>query len=60
MEVEFEDAPRSLLEVTEKLLASDFELAIDMRPTRAHSFDTGFSMEFSYEEDKHPLIHAYF
>ena len=35
MEVEFEDSSRSLLEVTEKLLASDVELAIDMRPTRA-------------------------
>ena len=60
MEVEFEDEPRSLLEVTEKLLASDVELEINMRTSRAQSFDTGFNMEFSYEEDKHPLIHAYF
>ena len=60
MELEFEQEPRSLQEVTQKLLESDVELSIEQSSTAANSVDSSESMELQYEENKHPLIHAFF
>jgi len=60
MELEFEQEPRSLEEVTQKLLASDIELQLDQNSTAANSIDSAEDMELQYEETKHPLIHAFY
>lgn len=60
MELEFEQEPRSLQEVTQKLLESDVELSIEQSSTAANSIDSSEGMELQYEESKHPLIHAFY